>query len=60
MRTKDIPVSGPLLKEKARGIAESLKVENFKASNEWLEKFKLCHNINFKKISGESKSVDPE
>ena len=60
MRTKDIPVSGPLLKEKARENAESLKVENFKASNGWLEKFKLRHNINFKKISGESKSVDPE
>ena len=35
-------------------------MENFKAPNEWLEKFKLRHNINIKTISGESKSVDPE
>ena len=60
MRAKYISVSGPLLQEKAREIAESLKVENFKALNGWLEKFKLRHNINFKTISGESKSMDPE
>ena len=60
MRAKGIPVSGPFLQEKARKIAERLKVEYFKASNGWLEKFKLRHNINFKTISGESKSVDPE
>lgn len=53
-----IPIDGPLLKEKARDFATKLGVQNFSASNGWLEGFKRRHDIAFKKAAGESNSVD--
>ncbi|GBM15367.1 Tigger transposable element-derived protein 6 [Araneus ventricosus] len=58
-RAKNIPVSGVLLQEKVRELGESLGLETFKASNGWLEKFRTRHNISFKQICGEEKSVNP-
>ncbi|GBM84948.1 Tigger transposable element-derived protein 4 [Araneus ventricosus] len=58
-RAKNIPVNGVLLQEKAREVGESLGLETFKASNGWLEKFRTRHNISFKQICGEEKSVNP-
>lgn len=57
-RNKAIPISGPLLKEKALEAASSLKMENFAASNGWLESFCKRHNITFKSICGESAEVN--
>jgi len=59
-RAKQIPISGPILQEKARQVAEELgdTSNTFKASNGWLEKFRNRHAIAFRTISGESASVD--
>lgn len=57
-RSKQIPISGPMLKEKALEIAQSLRIEDFRASNGWLERFKVRHNINFRKVCGESADVN--
>ena len=55
-----IYVNGPLLKEEAMNIKESLnlpELDGFKASEGWLDKWKLSHRIKEKHISGESLDV---
>ena len=61
-RSKNIPITGPLLQERARQIRQQLggpAVEDFKASNGWLEKFRSRHNIKHRVLCGESAGVDP-
>lgn len=57
-RSTDINLSGPIITAKAKTFAETMKIVDFKASNGWLRNFKNRHGISFKKICGESKSVD--
>jgi centromere protein B len=54
MRSENIPINGPVLQEKATKIALSLKIENFKASNGWLDRFKKHHGITCKFMCGEN------
>lgn len=49
---RHINITGPMIQEKALQIAQELGVENFKASNGWLESFKKRHNIHATKMSG--------
>jgi hypothetical protein len=57
-RDKTIPLSGPIVQSKALEFASQLDIADFKASNEWLEKFKACHVIKAFTVSGESAGVD--
>ena len=61
-RSKNIPITGPMLQEKATRIAEALDVslEEFKASNGWLDRFKKRNGIKAKFISGEAGDVREE
>ena len=60
-RERNIPISGPLLKEEALLIAKKLDPEtSFKASNGWLDSFKKHHNIKNMKVSGECGDVSEE
>ena len=59
-RSKNIPVSGPMLQAKAVAVAEQMQLENFKASNGWLEKFKTRYKIKGMTVSGESGEVREE
>ena len=59
-RTKNIPISGPIVQEKAMQFAEELQLSDFKGSNGWLDKWKGHYNIKSFKVSGESASVDVE
>lgn len=58
-RQNNTPIAGPILKEKARLFATNLGITNFQASEGWLEKFKKRHDLTFKKVCGDSASVDP-
>ena len=59
-RAQNIPVTGLMLQAKAVEIASSLQIENFSASNGWLEAFRRRNNINFRTLYGESANVDKE
>ena len=60
-RSKNIPVSGPMLKEKAIAVATQMGLEQeFKASNGWLEKFKTRYKIKGMTASGQSGEVREE
>ena len=58
VRANNLPVSGPLLQEKALVFAASLNNSDFKASNGWLMRFKNRHNIHGAISCGESGAVD--
>lgn len=61
-RSKNMPITGPMLQEKAMQIAKALDVspEEFKASNGWLDRFKHRNGIKAKFISGEAGDVREE
>ena len=58
MRRRSVPLSGPIVQEKAREFAVKLGIENFLASNRWLELFKKRNGLAFKTVCGEAASVD--
>lgn len=60
VRAKNLPVSGPVLMEKAKEFAEELGINEFAASDGWLSKFKSRHSLVFKAVVGESGSVTEE
>lgn len=62
MRDKKIPVSGLMLKEKAKDLHNKIK-ENcleFNASDGWLQNFKKRHGVRLLQISGEKLSSQPQ
>lgn len=59
-RIKNIPVTGPMLQEKAKRASEELGDSEFRASNGWLDRFKKTFNIKSNVISGEAGGVREE
>lgn len=59
-RSRHTPLSGPILKEKARFFQTKIypDVKDFKASDGWLDKFKKRHGIRYLTITGEKLSCD--
>ncbi|CAG2205244.1 unnamed protein product [Mytilus edulis] len=57
-RAKGIPISGPIIQEKALQIADELTIPDFKASNGWLDRWKSRYSVHAFKVNGESASVD--
>jgi hypothetical protein len=57
VRASNLPVSGPLVQEKAKEIASKHGIHDFKASSGWLTRFKGRHNISAAVLSGERASV---
>ena len=53
-RSKNIHISGPLMKEKALEIAAQIGISDFNASNGWLDRFRVRNNIVFRSTSGEA------
>ena len=59
VRAKNVPLSGPVIKEKANQLARELGI-NFVATNGWFHRFKARRGLCFKSIVGEAGSVTPE
>ena len=59
-RSKNIPISGPIIQKKALEFSAELEIENFQASNGWLTNWKGRYNIKQFVVSGESADVSPE
>ena len=53
VRSRDVAASALILKTKAIDFAEKMSIENFHASDGWLDRWKKRYNVSFKKISGE-------
>ena len=51
--SQGVPLTGAIIHEAASSYAKELTIENFKASDGWLCRWKERRNINFKKVSGE-------
>ena len=45
VRGKNVPLTGPLIREKALKFAEMLEVENFQASVGWLNHFRNKYGV---------------
>lgn len=59
-RLQNVPVSGPMLQEKAREFADALEVTGFDASSGWLFRFRQRNGITWQVVSGEEKAADKE
>ena len=59
VRAKNVPLSGPMIKEKANKLACEMGID-FVATNGWFYRFKTRRGLCFKSISGEAASVTPE
>ncbi|XP_052564774.1 tigger transposable element-derived protein 4-like [Culex pipiens pallens] len=57
-RENNLPLSGIMIREKAKDFACQLGFTEFKGSAGWLSKFAKRQNLAFKKLCGESASVD--
>lgn len=56
-RSKNVPITGPILREKANEFGQLLGKQNYHCSEGWINRFRSRHNIVFGKISGEAASV---
>lgn len=59
-RSMNLPVSGPLLTEKAQTFADQLNCPGFACSNGWLSRFKARYGIVGKALCGEAAAADKE
>ncbi|GBM27389.1 Tigger transposable element-derived protein 6 [Araneus ventricosus] len=48
-----------MIHHKAKELADALGIENFSASNGWLDRFRIRNNIAFPSLCGEAADVDP-
>jgi ribosomal protein S18 len=48
MRRQGVPVSGPVLREKALSYVKEMDIKDFIASNGWFDRWKSSHGVAFK------------
>ncbi|XP_049522194.1 tigger transposable element-derived protein 6-like [Dermacentor silvarum] len=58
VRSRNIPVSDPMIEQKAKDLAFLLGRNDFQGGSGWLQWFKERHDIVGKAVTGESRAVD--
>ena len=53
----NVPVSGVVLKETALQFAKCSNLDDFRASDGWLDRWKSRHNVTFGEVSGKRNHV---
>ncbi|XP_064414219.1 tigger transposable element-derived protein 4-like [Latimeria chalumnae] len=59
-RDENIPLSGSMLAIKADELAKKLGHADFSVSQSWVERFKHCRGIVYRKVCGESESINSD
>ena len=59
-RCMNVPISGPIMKIKAKELALKMGHSEFQCSTGWLERFKQRHSIVFRRVTGEEGSVNED
>ncbi|XP_066021466.1 tigger transposable element-derived protein 4-like [Pocillopora verrucosa] len=57
IRRQGVPVSGPVLREKALSYAKEMDIKDFIASNSWFDQWKSRHGVAFKAIASEAEEM---
>ena len=57
-RQRDVRITGTVLKSRAKDFAEELGFHSFLASEGWLSRFRVRHQIQYRNISGEAHDVN--
>ncbi|XP_011860886.1 PREDICTED: tigger transposable element-derived protein 6-like [Vollenhovia emeryi] len=60
MRVSNVSISGPLIQEKAKSIADNLGTENFNCLSGWLWRFQVRHGISSQAVCDELNKVNEE
>ena len=60
VRSRDVAVLALVFRTKATEFAKKMNIENFKASDGWLDRWKKRFNVSFKTVSGESNACTDE
>lgn len=58
MRSKNAPINGPMMMEKAKQMAITLGIDDFEPSTGWLERLKQRNSIKFFRLHGEKADAD--
>ncbi|XP_067127946.1 tigger transposable element-derived protein 4-like [Centruroides vittatus] len=60
IREKDVPINGPLMRQKAEELAKEMGKDDFVATDGWFSRWKKRENIVYGHVPGRRKSADFE
>ncbi|XP_003369532.1 tigger transposable element-derived protein 6 [Trichinella spiralis] len=58
VRTSNVPVDGTVVRSKAAELAHIMGINDFKASNGWINRFRQRHGLVYRSIRGEAAGVN--
>ncbi|OUC40836.1 DDE superfamily endonuclease [Trichinella nativa] len=58
VRTSNIPVDGTVVRSKAAELAHMMGINDFKASNGWINRFRERHGLVYRSVRGEAAGVN--